>query len=152
MNDTFDYANQKWDKSHKVQEFKLGILALVSNLNFNNIKGPKKLKYSHVGPFVIVSLHGINPAQVELSGKLDNKQPTFPVDLIKTYQPSEKELFPLRNSTPLTVTPVEQIEEKKIKKIIKERRLRGKNQREYLFRYRNPEHEDEWLAESEIPE
>ncbi|MBW0492368.1 hypothetical protein O181_032083 [Austropuccinia psidii MF-1] len=106
MNDTFDYANQKWDKSHKVQEFSLGELVLVSTLNFGNIKGPKKLKYSHVRPFVIVSLHGTNPAQVELSGKLDNKHPTFPVNLIKTYQPAEKELFSLRNPNPLTVPPV----------------------------------------------
>ncbi|MBW0508403.1 hypothetical protein O181_048118 [Austropuccinia psidii MF-1] len=44
MNDAFDYAKQKWDKSHKVPDFKVGDLVLVSTLNFNNIKGPKKLK------------------------------------------------------------------------------------------------------------
>ncbi|MBW0567701.1 hypothetical protein O181_107416 [Austropuccinia psidii MF-1] len=71
---------------------------------------------------------------------------------MKPYQPTDKELFPLRNQTPLTVPPVEQDEDKKIKKFIKERRLRGKNQREYLVRYRNPVHEDEWMAESEIPD
>ncbi|MBW0573812.1 hypothetical protein O181_113527 [Austropuccinia psidii MF-1] len=70
MNDAFDYANQKWDKSHKVPDFKGGDLVLVSTLNFNNIKGPKKLKYSYVEPFVIVSLHGSNAVQVELSGEL----------------------------------------------------------------------------------
>ncbi|MBW0558142.1 hypothetical protein O181_097857 [Austropuccinia psidii MF-1] len=96
--------------------------------------------------------HGTNAVQVELSGELENKHPTFPVSLIKPYQPADKELFPLRNPTPLTVPPVEQNEDKKIKKFIKERRLRGKNQREYLVRYRNPVHEDEWLAESEIPD
>ncbi|MBW0585996.1 hypothetical protein O181_125711 [Austropuccinia psidii MF-1] len=52
MNDAFDYEKQKWDKSHKV-----GDLGLVSTLNFNNLKGPKKLKYSYLGPFFIVSLH-----------------------------------------------------------------------------------------------
>ena len=51
MYDAFDYAKQKWDKSHKVPDFKVGDLALVSTLNFNNIKGPKKLKDSYVGPF-----------------------------------------------------------------------------------------------------
>ncbi|MBW0552491.1 hypothetical protein O181_092206 [Austropuccinia psidii MF-1] len=152
MNDAFDYAKQKWDKSHKVPDFKVGDLVLVSTLNFNNIKGPKKLKDSYVGPFFIVALHGTNAVQVELSGELENKHPTFPVSLIKPYQPAEKELFPLRNPNPLTVPPVEQNEDKKIKKVIKERRLRGKNQREYLVRYRNPVHEDEWLAESEIPD
>ncbi|MBW0491185.1 hypothetical protein O181_030900 [Austropuccinia psidii MF-1] len=152
MDDAFDYAKQKWDKSHKVPDFKVGDLVLVSTLNFNNIKGPKKLKDSYVGPFVIVALHGTNAVQVELSGELENKHPTFPVSLIKPYQPTDKELFPLRNPTPLTIPPVEQSEDKKIKKVIKERRLRGKNQREYLVRYRNPVHEDEWLAESEIPD
>ena len=127
-------------------------LVLVSTLNFNNIKGPKKLKDSYVGPFVIVALHGTNAAQVELSGELENKHPTFPVSLIKPYQPADKELFPLRNPTPLTVPPVEQNEDKNIKKVIKERRLRGKNQREYLVRYRKPGHEEKWLKESEIPD
>ncbi|MBW0582513.1 hypothetical protein O181_122228 [Austropuccinia psidii MF-1] len=134
MNDAFDYAKQKWDKSHKVPDFKVGDLVLVSTLNFNNIKGPKKLEDSYVGPFVIVALHGTNAVQVELSGELENKRPLF------------------QNPTPLTVPPVEQNEDRKIKKVIKERRLRGKSQREYLVRYRNPVHEDEWLAESEIPD
>ncbi|MBW0538135.1 hypothetical protein O181_077850 [Austropuccinia psidii MF-1] len=152
MNDAFEYAKQKWDKSHKVPDFKVGDLVLVSTLNFNNIKGPKKLQDSYVGPFVIVSLHGTNAVQVELSGELEEKHPTFPVSLVKPNQPADKELFPLRNPTPLTVPPVEQNEDKKIRKVIKERRLRGKNQREYLVRYRNPVHEDEWLAETEIPD
>ncbi|MBW0550438.1 hypothetical protein O181_090153 [Austropuccinia psidii MF-1] len=150
MNDAFEYAKQKWDKSHKVQEFKVGDLVLVSTLNFNNIKGPKKLEHSYVGPFVIVSLHGTKAVQVELSGELENKNPTCPVSLIKPHQPTDKELFPLRIPTTLTVPQVEQSEERKIKKVIKERRLGGKNQREYLVSYRNPVHEDEWLAESEI--
>ncbi|MBW0565187.1 hypothetical protein O181_104902, partial [Austropuccinia psidii MF-1] len=78
MDDAFNYAKQKWDKSHKVPDFKVGDLVLVSTLNFNNIKGPKKLKDSYVGPFVIVALHGTNAVQVELSGELENKHPTFP--------------------------------------------------------------------------
>ncbi|MBW0558966.1 hypothetical protein O181_098681 [Austropuccinia psidii MF-1] len=144
--------DKKCDKSHKVPDFKVGDLVLVSTLNFNNIKGPKRLKDSYVGPFIIVALHGTNSVQVKLSGELENKHPTFPVNLIKPYQPTEKELFPLRNPSPLTVPPVEQDEDKKIQKVIKERRIRGKNQREYLVRYRNPVHEDEWLEESEIPD
>ncbi|MBW0553926.1 hypothetical protein O181_093641 [Austropuccinia psidii MF-1] len=57
MNDAFEYAKQKWDKIHKEQDFKVGDLVLVLTLNFHNIKGPKKLKDSYVGPFVIVALH-----------------------------------------------------------------------------------------------
>ncbi|MBW0519976.1 hypothetical protein O181_059691 [Austropuccinia psidii MF-1] len=128
MNDTFGYAKQKWDKSHKVSDFKIRSLFLVSTFNFNNIKGPNKLKYSYLRPFFIVTLHRTNSVQVELSGELENKHPTFPVSLIKPYQPADKELFPLRNPTPLAVPPVEQNEDKNIKKFIKEKQLRGKNQ------------------------
>ncbi|MBW0591883.1 hypothetical protein O181_131598 [Austropuccinia psidii MF-1] len=152
MNDAFYYAKKKWDKSHKVPDFKVGNLVLVATLHFNNIKGPKKLKDSYVGSFFIVALHGTNAVQVELSGELENKHPIFPVILIKPYHPADKELFPLRNPTPLTVPTMGQNEYKNIKKVVKERRLRGKNQRKYLVRYRNPAHEDKWLAESEIPE
>ncbi|MBW0514286.1 hypothetical protein O181_054001 [Austropuccinia psidii MF-1] len=125
MNDAFDYEKQKWDKSHKVPDFKVGDLVLVSTLNFKNIKGPKKPNNSFVGPFAIVALHGTNEVQVESSGELENKHPTFPVSLIKPYKPAVKELFPLRSPTPLTVPTVEQNEGKKIK-VIKERRLREK--------------------------
>ncbi|MBW0498918.1 hypothetical protein O181_038633 [Austropuccinia psidii MF-1] len=110
------HAKQKWDKSHKVPDSKLGYLVLVSTLNFNNIKGPKKLKDSYAGPFVIVALHGSNAFQVELSGELENKHPTFPVSLIKPYQPADKELFPVRNPNTSTLSQVKQSENKEIKK------------------------------------
>ncbi|MBW0574174.1 hypothetical protein O181_113889 [Austropuccinia psidii MF-1] len=74
INDAFEYSKQKWNKSHKVPDFKVGDLVL--------------------GPFVIVALHGTNAVQVELSGKLQNKHPTFPVSLVKPYQQTDKELFP----------------------------------------------------------
>ncbi|MBW0579429.1 hypothetical protein O181_119144 [Austropuccinia psidii MF-1] len=90
INDAFKYSKQKWDKSHKVPDFKVGDLVLVSTLKFNNIKGPKKLKDSYVGPFVIVALHVENGVQVESSGELENKHPTLPVSLIKPYQPADK--------------------------------------------------------------
>ncbi|MBW0564708.1 hypothetical protein O181_104423 [Austropuccinia psidii MF-1] len=90
MNDTFDYEKQKWDNSHKVPDFKVGDLVLVPTLNFYDIKGPKKLKDSYVGPFVIFALHGTNEAQVELSDALKNKHPTFPVSFIKPYQPNDE--------------------------------------------------------------
>ncbi|MBW0509201.1 hypothetical protein O181_048916 [Austropuccinia psidii MF-1] len=44
MNDTFDYAKQKWDKSHKVPEFKVGDLVLVSSLNLIISKAQRNLK------------------------------------------------------------------------------------------------------------
>ncbi|MBW0469190.1 hypothetical protein O181_008905 [Austropuccinia psidii MF-1] len=94
IDDAFDY---KWDKIHEVPDFKVGDLVLVLTLNSNNIRVPNKLKDSYVGPFIIVALHGTNAFQVELSGELENKHPTFPVSLIKPYQPADKELFLLKN-------------------------------------------------------
>ncbi|MBW0524006.1 hypothetical protein O181_063721 [Austropuccinia psidii MF-1] len=152
MNDAFEYSKQKWDKSHKTPKFKVGNIILVSTLNFNNIKSPNKLKDSFSGPFIIKSLHGTNAVQVEFSGELENKHPAFPVSLVKHYTSSDKELFPLRNETPLKLPSLDQSEEKKVLKVLKERRLRGKNKRKYLVRYRNPQHEDEWIVAEKIPD
>ncbi|MBW0527643.1 hypothetical protein O181_067358 [Austropuccinia psidii MF-1] len=113
MNDAFEYAKKKWDKSPKTPEFKVGDSILVSTLNFDNIKGPKKLKGSFAGPFIIKALHVTNAIQVQLSEELENKNPTFPVSILKHYTSSDKELFPLRNETPLEVSPLDQSEEKK---------------------------------------
>ncbi|MBW0462955.1 hypothetical protein O181_002670 [Austropuccinia psidii MF-1] len=90
MNDAFDYEKQKWDKSHKVPDIKVGSSVLASTLNFKNIKGPKKLKHSYLGPVFHIGLHGSNAVQVELSGELDNKNTTFPVSWKKPYHQADK--------------------------------------------------------------
>ncbi|MBW0504295.1 hypothetical protein O181_044010 [Austropuccinia psidii MF-1] len=92
------YAKERWDKSHKPPDFKIRDLVLVSTLHFNNIKGPKELKGSFSGPYMIKALHGPNAVQLELTGELMNKQSTFPVSILKPYSSSDKELFPLRNT------------------------------------------------------
>ncbi|MBW0565836.1 hypothetical protein O181_105551 [Austropuccinia psidii MF-1] len=143
MQDSFKCAKERWDKIHKPPDFKVRDLVLVSTLSFNNIKGPKKLKDSFSGPFMIKALHGPNSVQLELTGELMNKHPDFPLILIKTYSSSDKELFPLINKPPLEIPPLEEGEEKKIVKFLKERRTRNKKEREYLARHRNPAQEDE---------
>ncbi|MBW0545690.1 hypothetical protein O181_085405 [Austropuccinia psidii MF-1] len=99
---------------------------------------------------MIKSLNGPNAVQLELTGELMNKHPTFTVSLIKPYNLSYKELFPLRNKPPLKIPPLEEGEEKKIVKVLKERRTRNKSKREYLVRYGNTTQEDEWLIEKDI--
>ncbi|MBW0578859.1 hypothetical protein O181_118574 [Austropuccinia psidii MF-1] len=150
MQDSFKYAKESWDKNHKPPDFKIGDLVLVSTLNFNNIRGPKKLKDSFAGPFIMKALHGPNSVKLELTGELMNKHPAFLVSLIKPYSSSSKELFPPRNKPPLEITPLEEADEKKIVKVLKERRTRNKKERKYLVRYRNPTQEDEWLLEKDI--
>ncbi|MBW0549438.1 hypothetical protein O181_089153 [Austropuccinia psidii MF-1] len=82
MQDSFKCTKERWDKGHKPPHFKIGDLVLVSTVNFNNIKGPRKLKDSFAGPFMIKELNGPNGGQLELTGELMNKHPSFPVGLI----------------------------------------------------------------------
>ncbi|MBW0511941.1 hypothetical protein O181_051656 [Austropuccinia psidii MF-1] len=149
MQDSFKCAKERLEKTHNPPNFKVGYLFIVSTLNFDNIKGPKKLKDFFSGPFIIKALHGPNSVQVELTGELMKKQPDFSVSLIQPYSSSEKELFLLRNKPRLKILPLEEGEEKKIMKVLKERRTRNKKEIEYLVRYRNPTQEEKWLLEKD---
>ncbi|MBW0513532.1 hypothetical protein O181_053247 [Austropuccinia psidii MF-1] len=152
MEDPFAYAKDKWDKSHATPDCKVGDLVLVSTTNFNNIKGYKNLKYTFAGTFVIKALHGENAVEVEPDEELRNKHPTLTVNLIKPYNSSDAEKFPLRNKAPQVIPPFESSGIKKITKVLKEKKLRTNKVREYLVRYSDPACEDEWLAEKDIPE
>ncbi|MBW0562715.1 hypothetical protein O181_102430 [Austropuccinia psidii MF-1] len=99
---------------------------------------------------MIKEIHGPNAVPLQLEGELMNKPPAFPVSLRKLYISSDKELFPLIYKHPLEIPPLEEGEEKKIVKVLKERRTRNKKEREYLVRYRNSAQEDEWLLEKDI--
>ncbi|MBW0524988.1 hypothetical protein O181_064703 [Austropuccinia psidii MF-1] len=103
MQYSFKYAKESWEKSQKPTNFKIAYFVLVLTLNFNNIKGPKKLKYAFAGSFMINALHGPKAVQLELTGELMNKHPAFPVCLIKPYSSSEKGLFLLRNEPKLEI-------------------------------------------------
>ncbi|MBW0575900.1 hypothetical protein O181_115615, partial [Austropuccinia psidii MF-1] len=58
-----EYNKQRWHKSHMDPDFKEGDQVLVYKLNFNNIKGPKKMRDSFVGPFTIINLVGKNAVE-----------------------------------------------------------------------------------------
>ncbi|MBW0482279.1 hypothetical protein O181_021994 [Austropuccinia psidii MF-1] len=45
-----EYNKLRWDKSHIEPDFKEGDQVLVSTLNFNNLRGPKEMRDSFVGP------------------------------------------------------------------------------------------------------
>jgi hypothetical protein len=149
MNDSHEYNKQRWDKSHKEPNFKIGDMVLVSTINFNNIKGPHKLKDAFAGPFVIRALHGKNTVEVVLTKEFDRKHPTFPVSLIKPYKETDKALFPLRIETEIISPPMEKQDQGSIAKVIKEKRVRGQKDKFYLVRYKDSNKEDEWLPEGE---
>ncbi|MBW0469897.1 hypothetical protein O181_009612 [Austropuccinia psidii MF-1] len=116
---SFEYAKERWEKSHKPPDFKGEDLVLVSTLKLNNIKGPKELTYSFASTLMIGEINFLNDIQLELTGEVMKKHPKSTVSLIKPYSSSEKELFPLRNKAPLEAHPLEEEEENKIEKVLK---------------------------------
>ncbi|MBW0471080.1 hypothetical protein O181_010795 [Austropuccinia psidii MF-1] len=137
-------------------DLKEGDLVLVSTLKFNNLKGPKKITDSFVGPFTIIKLIGKNAVEVRLTEELCRKHPVFPVSLVKPYFQTGEEKFPSRKKTkaPPDIVEVED-SHGPVKKIIKPRniRLNGKDQRQYLVRFKNQTaDQDKWLAEDAIPD
>ncbi|MBW0529928.1 hypothetical protein O181_069643 [Austropuccinia psidii MF-1] len=124
-----------WNPQLPVDTLKRDLVDIHPDASSFELLLDKKLKYYFSGTSIIKALHGTNAVQVELSGELEKKHPAFPITRVKHYTSSDKELFPSRNETPLEVPPLSQSEEKKVLKGLKERRLRGKDEREYLVRY-----------------
>ncbi|MBW0494147.1 hypothetical protein O181_033862 [Austropuccinia psidii MF-1] len=77
MQESFKNSKERWDKIHKPPVFELGDLVLVSTVKLNNIERPKKLKNSFTGPSMIRALHGPNAVQLELTGQLMKRTPSF---------------------------------------------------------------------------
>ncbi|MBW0493294.1 hypothetical protein O181_033009 [Austropuccinia psidii MF-1] len=151
-----EYNKQRWDKSHMEPDVKEGDQVLVSTLKFKNFKGPKKMRDSFLGPFNIIKLIGKNAVEIKLTEKFSRKHPVFPVNLVKPYFQTEEDTFPSRkkNTTPPEVVEVED-SPGSVKKIIKARKIRlnGKDQRQYLVRFKNQTADkDKWLAEDVIPD
>ncbi|MBW0496247.1 hypothetical protein O181_035962 [Austropuccinia psidii MF-1] len=135
-----EHNKQMWNKSHMEPDFKEGDQVLVSTLSFNDLKLPKKMRDSFVGPFTIIKLIGKNAVEVKLTEEFSRKHPVFLVSLVKPYFQTEEDKFPARKKNP---TPPERVEVEDslepVKKIIKAMRIRlnGKDQRQYLVRFKN---------------
>ncbi|MBW0558791.1 hypothetical protein O181_098506 [Austropuccinia psidii MF-1] len=151
-----EYNKHNWDKTHMEPDLKEGGQVLVSTLNFNNLKGPKKMRDSFLGTFTIIRLIGKNAVEVKLKEEFSRKHPVFPVGLVKPYFQTEEEKLPSRRRNP---TPPEIVELEDypglVSKIIRARKIRlnWKDQRQYLVRFKNPTADkDKWLAEYSIPD
>ncbi|MBW0554415.1 hypothetical protein O181_094130 [Austropuccinia psidii MF-1] len=150
-----EYNKQRRDKSHIEPDFKEVDQVLVSTLSFNNLKGPKRMRDSFVGPFTIIKLIGKNAVEVKLTEKYSMKHPVFPVSLVKPFFQTEDK-FPSRKKNP-TPSQIVEVEDSPgpVKKIIKCRKIRlnGKEQRQYLVRLKaQTADKDKWLAENAIPD
>ncbi|MBW0470189.1 hypothetical protein O181_009904 [Austropuccinia psidii MF-1] len=121
-------------------DFKEGDQVLVSTPNFNNLKQPKKMRDSFVGPITIINLVGKNAVEVKLTAEFSRKHPVFPVILVKPDFQTMEGKFPSRKKSP---TPPEIVELEDspgpVKKIIRARKIRinGRDQRQYLVRFKN---------------
>ncbi|MBW0519429.1 hypothetical protein O181_059144 [Austropuccinia psidii MF-1] len=125
-----EYNKQRWDKSRMEPEFKEGDQFLVSTLNFNNLEEPKKMKESFLGPFTTIKLIG------KIKWR-SNLQRSF-LGNTQYSQNSGRGRLPWP-----------------CKKIIKARKIRlnGKDQRQYLVRFKNQTADkDKWLAKDAIPD
>ncbi|MBW0581435.1 hypothetical protein O181_121150 [Austropuccinia psidii MF-1] len=137
-------------------DFKEGDQVLVSTLNFNNLKGPKKMRDSFLGPFTIIKLIGKNAVEVRLTEEFSRKHPVFPVSLVNPYFQTGEDMFPCGNKTS-TPPGIVEIEDSPgpVKNIIKAReiRLNVKDQRQYFVRFQNQiEDKDKWSADNAIPD
>ncbi|MBW0576983.1 hypothetical protein O181_116698 [Austropuccinia psidii MF-1] len=135
-------------------DFRKGDQVLVSTVKFNNLKGPKKMRDSFVGPFTIINLIGKNSVEDNLSEEFSRKHSVFSMSLVQPYFQIAEEKFPSRKKNP---TPPEIVEVEDsfgpVEKIIKARKitLKGKDRIQYLVRFKNQTAEkDKWLAEDAI--
>ncbi|MBW0485355.1 hypothetical protein O181_025070 [Austropuccinia psidii MF-1] len=105
-------------------DFKEGDQVLVSTLNFNNLKGPRKMRDSFLGPFTIIGLIGKNAVGVKLTEGFSRKHPVFPVSLVKPYFQTEEGKFTSRNRHP-TPSEIVEVEDSPgpVRKIIKARMI-----------------------------
>ncbi|MBW0582009.1 hypothetical protein O181_121724 [Austropuccinia psidii MF-1] len=114
------------------------------------------MRDSFVGPFTIIKLIGKNVVEVKLKEEFSRKHPVFPGSLVKPYSQTEEGKFPSRKKSP---TPPEIVEVEDspgpVSKSIRARKIRlnGKDQRQYLVRFKNQTADkDKWLAEEAIPD
>ncbi|MBW0466288.1 hypothetical protein O181_006003 [Austropuccinia psidii MF-1] len=88
-------------------DFKEGDKVLVSTLSFNNLKGPKRMRDSFVGPFTIIKLIGENAVEAKLTEEFSRKHPVLPVSLVKPDFQTEVDKFPSRKKNPIQPEIVE---------------------------------------------
>ncbi|MBW0532579.1 hypothetical protein O181_072294 [Austropuccinia psidii MF-1] len=134
-------------------EFREGDQVLVSTLNFKNVKGPKKMRESFLGPFTIINLIGKNAVEVKLTEEYSRKNPVFAVTLVKPYFQTKEDKFPSRKKN-TTLPKIVEMEDSPgpEKKIIKARKIRlyGKDQRQHLVRFKT-RHQIQTNGGQEIP-
>ncbi|MBW0502216.1 hypothetical protein O181_041931 [Austropuccinia psidii MF-1] len=122
-----EYKKKRYDKRHMEPDFKEGDQVLVSIPNFNNFKGPNKIRDSFVGPFKIIKLRQKNAVEVRLTEEIPRKHPVFLVSLVKPYLQTGEDKLPSGNKT-FTPQDIVEVEDSPstVRMIIKARKIRLK--------------------------
>ncbi|MBW0484330.1 hypothetical protein O181_024045 [Austropuccinia psidii MF-1] len=81
-------------------DFKEGDQVLVSTLNFNNLKGPKKMQDSFLGPLTVIKRIGKNAVEVKLTEEFSRKHTVFPMSFVKLYFHTEEDKILSRKKNP----------------------------------------------------
>ena len=152
IKESTEYNKSRWDKSHKEANIQIGDQVLISTVNFNNLEGPRKLRDSFIGPFIVKAFHGPNAIEVILTEQYQRKHPTFPISLVKKYIPSGREQL-IKTTETMTPQLIDDQEEKFPLKVLDERRIMKNNQsvKQYLVRFKNKlADSDEWLEAKNI--
>ncbi|MBW0460944.1 hypothetical protein O181_000659 [Austropuccinia psidii MF-1] len=146
------FNKKSYDKTHKEPDFREDDQVLISPLNFNNLKCPKKMRDQLVVPFTIIRFLGMNAVEVRLTEEFTRKHPVFPVSLVKPYhQTRENRLASIINShTPQDIVEGED-SPGPVKNIIKARKIRlnGKDHRQYWVRFKDQKADQDNLLEED---
>ncbi|MBW0475588.1 hypothetical protein O181_015303 [Austropuccinia psidii MF-1] len=92
------YNKKRHDKSHQAPDFKEGDQVLISKLKFNNLKGPKQMRDSFLGPFKIIRMLRMKAVEIRLTEEFSRKHTFFPVMLVKPYSQTDDNKFPNRKN------------------------------------------------------
>ncbi|MBW0494064.1 hypothetical protein O181_033779 [Austropuccinia psidii MF-1] len=91
-----------------------------------------------------------NAVEVKLTEESSRKHPVFPVHLVKPYFQTEEDEFSSNKRNP---TPPEIVEVEDSSGPVRKIRLNGKDQRQYLVRFKNQTADkDKWLEADSIPD
>lgn len=152
--EAFSYNKSQWDKTHIDPELKVSDQLLIFTVNLNNPQGQRKLQDLFVGPFLLPKLHGRYTVEAILTAEFKRKHPVFPVSLFKLYHTTNKDKYRDKDQVQAVIPTMDTGGEKKLLKIVKQKRIRDNNEDIllYLVRYKNKSaEEDKWLPSDKIP-
>ena len=138
------------DQSRRPHDFTAGQQVLLStkNLQFQG-KGIRKLYPKYVGPFSIITMHGLNAAVLDLPHDW-NLHPVFHVSLLKPFVPRPDSMDDLPPLPPV----IDGVPTYKVEQILthRDRSVGRKTIREYLIQWSGlgPEH-NSWQSADSVP-